>query len=165
MSTYEIVIVGAGISGAVLAERYAAQGKKVLILEKRDHIGGNCYDYYNEAGILVSKYGAHLFHTNFEDVWQYVQRFAEWYFYEHRVLAKVDGQLVPIPVNITTVNKIFGVNIQTQAEMQAWLNSHQLPFTDPQNGEEAALARVGKVLYEKMFKNYTKNSGINTLPS
>lgn len=155
-SKYQIIIIGAGISGAVLAERYAALGKKVLVLEKRDHIGGNCYDYYNENGILVSKYGAHLFHTNYEDVWAYVNRFSEWYFYEHRVLAKVDGQLVPIPVNITTVNKLFGLNIQTEEEMKKWLDEHQVKNENPQNGKEAALARVGEVLYEKMFKNYTK---------
>jgi UDP-galactopyranose mutase len=152
----EIIIVGAGISGAVLAERYAAIGKKVTVLEQRNHIAGNCYDYYDRDGILVSKFGAHLFHTNYEDVWKYVNRFSEWYFYEHRVQAQVDGQLVPIPVNITTVNKLFGLSIKTEEEMKKWLDKNQIKFANPQNGEEAALARVGKVLYEKMFKNYTK---------
>lgn len=90
----DIITVGAGISGAVLAERYASQGKKVVVLEKRNHIGGNCYDYYNDHGILVSKYGAHLFHTNFEDVWEYTQRFTKWRPYEHRVVAKVGEVLV-----------------------------------------------------------------------
>jgi UDP-galactopyranose mutase len=152
----EIIIIGAGISGATLAERYASVGKKVLILEKRDHIGGNCYDYYNEAGILISKYGAHLFHTNDQEVWSYVKRFADWYKYEHRVLAKVDNQLVPIPVNITTVNMLFNLNLRTEIEMQRWLNSQTIKNDEPQNGREAALARVGPILYEKMFKNYTK---------
>lgn len=156
MSNAQILIVGAGISGAVLAERYAKQGKKVLVIEKRDHIGGNCYDYYNEAGILVSKYGAHLFHTNYKQVEEYVKQFAEWYPYEHKVLAKVDGKLVPIPVNITTVNMLFGENIQNTEEMRHWLDKHQVKNDNPQNGKEAAEARVGKVLYEKMFKNYTK---------
>lgn len=156
MPTPQILIIGAGISGAVLAERYAQLGKQVLILEKRDHIGGNCYDYYNDDGILVSKYGAHLFHTNEKDVWAYVQRFGEWYPYEHRVLAKVDGQLVPVPVNITTVNRLLGTQIKSEAEMEAWLAAHQVPNPDPQNGKEAALARVGPALYEKIFKNYTK---------
>ena len=155
-SAAEIVIIGAGISGAVLAERYAALGKKVLMLEKRPHIAGNCYDYYNDDGILVSKYGAHLFHTNDDEVWKYVQQFSEWYPYEHRVLAKVDGKLVPIPVNITTVNLLFDLHISTEAEMQKWLDEHQVHNDYPQNGKEAALARVGEVLYEKMFKNYTK---------
>lgn len=154
---YDIVIVGAGISGATLAERYVSQlNKKVLLLEKRDHIGGNCYDYYNDDGILISKYGAHLFHTNFEDVWQYVQQFSEWYPYEHRVKAYVDGQLVPVPVNITTVNMLFGENIRNEQEMNEWLEKHQVHNSNPQNGEEAALARVGQILYQKLFKNYTK---------
>jgi UDP-galactopyranose mutase len=156
MSRFDIVVIGAGISGATLAERYASQGCKVLVLDKRDHIGGNCYDFQNEHGILVSKYGAHLFHTNFEDVWQYVNRFSDWYRHEHRVLARVDGKLVPIPVNITTVNAIFNKNIRTEAEMQEFLDSVQVRCPHPKNGEEAALARVGHVLYEKMFKHYTK---------
>lgn len=151
----QIIIVGAGISGAVLAERYATKGKKVAIIERRDHIAGNCYDFYNEAGVLVSKYGAHLFHTNYDDVWDYVNKFSDWYFYEHKVLASVDGRLVPIPVNITTVNEIFGLNIKNEQEMDQWLQQNQIKNDCPKNGEEAALARVGPVLYERMFKNYT----------
>ena len=151
-----IVIVGAGISGVVLAERYASLGKKVLVIEKRDHIAGNCYDYYNEDGILVSKYGAHLFHTNFSDVWNYIHRFSDWYAYEHKVLARVDGMLVPIPVNSTPVNKLLKLHIRDEAEMKMWLAENQIHNPSPKNGKEAALARVGQVLYEKMFKNYTK---------
>ncbi|WP_324719551.1 UDP-galactopyranose mutase [Salinimicrobium sp. HB62] len=156
MTTTDILIIGAGISGAVLAERYAAIGKKVLILEKRDHIGGNCFDYLDENNILVSKYGAHLFHTNHEEVWKYVNRFAHWYKWEHRVLAKVDGQLVPIPVNIKTVNQIFDLKISTEAEMEEWLEKNRIEFTNASNGEEAVLNKLGYELYEKMFKHYTK---------
>ena len=152
----EIVIIGAGISGAVLAERYANKGKKVLILEQRDHIGGNCYDYIDENGILVSKYGAHLFHTEYQEVWDYVNQFAEWYPWEHKVLAKVDDQLVPIPVNITTVNKLFNLSIKNEEEMIEWLENNRQKIEDPKNGEEAVLNKVGPVLYEKMFKHYTK---------
>lgn len=152
----DILIIGAGISGAVLAERYASIGKKVLILEKRNHIGGNCYDYIDDNGILVSKYGAHLFHTQEEDVWKYVNRFGDWYDWEHKVIAKVDGQLVPIPVNITTVNKIFDLDLSTQQEMKDWLEKNRSPIEDPQNGKEAVLDKVGPVLYEKMFRHYTK---------
>lgn len=95
---YDIIIVGAGISGATLAERYATQqNKKVLIIEKRNHIGGNCFDFYNEDGILVSKYGAHIFHTNYDDVWEYVSKFTNWHPYEHKVLSFVDGKLLPSP--------------------------------------------------------------------
>lgn len=152
----DILIIGAGISGATLAERYASIGKKVLVLEKRGHIAGNCYDEYDENGILVSKYGAHLFHTNDDGVWEYVQRFAEWYPWEHEVIARVDDKTVPIPVNINTINILFGENITTEEEMKAWLDKNRIPFDVPKNGEEAVLNRVGPVLYEKMFKHYTK---------
>lgn len=153
---YDIVIIGAGISGAVLAQQAAAAGKKVLVLEKRNHIAGNCYDYIDENGVLVSKYGAHLFHTNDEGVWEYVNRYSAWYPWEHRVLAMVDGELVPVPVNITTVNKLLGTNMSTEEEMKAWLGEHTVSNSNPTNGKEAALARVGEYLYEKMFRHYTK---------
>ena len=156
MINANIVIIGAGISGAVLAERYARLGKKVLIIEKRDHIAGNCYDYIDDNGILVSKYGAHLFHTNEEDVWQYVNKFTQWYPWEHKVVADVEGQLVPIPVNITTVNTLFGTTITNETEMKEWLDVNRLAIHEPKDGREAALNKVGPVLYEKMFRHYTK---------
>lgn len=156
MIKYEIIIVGAGISGSVLAERYAKQGKKVLVIEKRDHIGGNCYDYVDENGITISKYGAHLFHTNDEEVWNYVNQFSEWQHWEHEVLAKVDGKLVPIPVNRNTVNLMFDQNLKTDQDMADWLELNRIPFSNPSNGEEAVLNKVGPQLYEKLFKHYTK---------
>jgi len=156
MKNFDIVIIGAGISGAVLAERYATIGKKVLVIEKRNHIAGNCYDYLDENNILVSKYGAHLFHTNEEDVWEYVNLFADWYSWEHKVIARVDDKTVPIPVNITTVNTLFDTNITTEAEMSEWLERNRQPFLHPSNGEEAVLNKVGEELYNKMFKHYTK---------
>jgi UDP-galactopyranose mutase len=156
MEHIDILIIGAGISGAVLAERYASIGKKVLVLEKRNHIAGNCYDYYDENGILVSKYGAHLFHTNEEDVWEYVNRFSDWYPWEHKVVARVGDKTVPIPVNITTVNTLFDVNITNESEMKEWLDSHKEQIAKPANGEEAVLSKVGPQLYEMMFKHYTK---------
>jgi len=152
----DIVIIGAGISGAVLAQQYAAMGKSVLVIEKRNHIAGNCYDYIDKNGILVSKYGAHLFHTNEEEVWEYVNRYCNWYHWEHKVVAKVDDDLLPIPVNITTVNKIFGLNIASEAEMKKWLDENREAYLNPANGKEAALNKVGAVLYEKMFRHYTK---------
>jgi UDP-galactopyranose mutase len=153
----DIIIVGAGISGAVLAERYASvMKKKVLVVEKRGHLGGNCYDFTDKAGILVPKYGPHFFHTNYEDVWKYVQRFTDWTGYEHRVLSRVDGKLVPVPVNIKTVNIVFGLNLRTEAEMNEWLGKNVDKIKLPKNSEDSALSRVGRVLYEKMFKNYTK---------
>lgn len=152
----DILIIGAGISGSVLAERYANSAKKILLLEKRDHIGGNCYDYLDENGIRVSKYGAHLFHTNFEEVWKYVNQFSEWYPWEHKVLAKVDGKLVNIPINISTVNQIFRLTIKTEVEMKEWLEANRVKIENPSNGKEAVISKVGNVLYEKMFRHYTK---------
>ena len=156
MTNFDILIIGAGISGAVLAERYASAGKQVLIIEKRDHIAGNCFDYYDENEILTSKYGAHLFHTNDHGVWNYVNQFADWYTWEHKVVAKVDEHLVPIPVNITTVNTLFNAEISSEKEMQQWLSENRINYNPPKNGEEAVLNRVGEVLYDKMFKHYTK---------
>ncbi|WP_394773070.1 UDP-galactopyranose mutase [Flavobacterium sp.] len=156
MKNIDILIIGAGISGAVLAERYASIGKRVLIIEKRNHIAGNCYDYIDENGILVSKYGAHLFHTNEETVWKYVNQFSKWYNWEHKVVARVDDKTVPIPVNITTVNELFNTNISSEEEMKNWLEENRTAIESPSNGEEAVLNRVGPVLYEKMFKHYTK---------
>lgn len=151
------VIIGAGISGAIMAERFAnILNKKVLLVEKRNHVAGNCYDYIDGNGILVPKYGPHFFHTNYEDVWEYINKFTECLPYEHRVLSYVDGKLVPIPVNIETVNKIFNFNIKTEEEMMRWLAETTEKIGNPKNSEESALARVGKILYEKMFKNYTK---------
>ncbi|SFH80346.1 UDP-galactopyranose mutase [Halpernia frigidisoli] len=156
MIDFDILIIGAGISGSVLARQYAELGKSVLIIEKRDHIAGNCFDYYDKNGILTSKYGAHLFHTNDEEVWEYVNKFSTWYPWQHKVIARVDDKTVPIPVNITTVNTLFGENITTEREMQDWLQRNRVAFDNPKNGQEAVLNRVGEVLYDKMFRHYTK---------
>jgi UDP-galactopyranose mutase len=154
----EILIVGAGISGAVLAERYATVlNKKVIIIDKRDHIGGNCFDFIDINGILVPKYGPHFFHTNDEEVWKYVNKFSTWHKYEHKVLSNIDGQMfVPVPVNIDTVNKIFSLNLKNEEDMIKWLSANTKSISNPKNSEESALKRVGKVLYELLFKNYTK---------
>lgn len=152
---YDIIAVGAGISGATLAERYAQIGKKVLIIDKRNHIGGNCHDYTNEHGIRVSKYGPHYFHTNDEGVWKYLQNFSAWTPFEGKALSVVDGKKVPMPVNIDTVNTLFNLNLQTEDEMKAWLATETIDIAEPKNSEESALRRIGKTLYEKMFKNYT----------
>lgn len=155
---HQIVIVGAGLSGATLAERYACiLNKKVLVIEKRDHIGGNCHDYLDAAGILVPKYGPHFFHTNSQTVWDYISQFTRWHPYHHRVLSYVgEGKYVPVPVNIDTVNHLFDARITDEAAMIAWLNTHRSSIENPRNSEESALNRVGKALYEKMFKHYTK---------
>ncbi|MBF0564424.1 MAG: UDP-galactopyranose mutase [Nitrospirae bacterium] len=154
---YDVVIVGAGISGAVLAERFASVcNKKVLVLEKRPHVGGICYDFIDKHGILVPLYGPHMFHTSYENVWRYLSAFTGWLPYEHKVKSCVDGKLVPVPVNISTVNDIFGLHIQTEEEMVRWLDENTVKIADPQNSEEQALSRVGPILYEKMFRHYTR---------
>lgn len=156
MEESDVIVVGAGLSGCVIAERMATVlNKKVLVMEKRNHIGGNCYDYVDENGILMNKYGAHLFHTNDEDVWEYINKFDTWVRWEHKVVGWIDNQLVPIPANITTVNQLCGQHIRTEDEMNQWLKQNQVVFDEIKNGEEMALSRVGPELYEKIFKEYT----------
>lgn len=156
LSDFDYIIVGAGISGLTIAERITnTKNKPVLVIEKRNHIGGNCYDFYDKAGILVPLYGPHFFHTNSEKVWNYVSKFTKWRKYEHKVLALVKGRFVPVPVNINTVNILFKENIKDEKEMIKWLSNEQVKIASPQNSEEVALSRVGKRLYQLIFKNYT----------
>jgi UDP-galactopyranose mutase len=151
------LVVGCGISGITAAERIASLGKRVLILEKRDHIGGNCYDYIDpKTGILVNKYGAHLFHTNNKQVWDYINRFSKWIRWEHQVLSYVEGQFIPIPVNITTVNRLCGQNLQNSEEMDRWLSKNQVKYDKIENSEQMAKSRVGETLFSKMFEPYTQ---------
>jgi len=150
-----VLIVGAGLSGCTMARTFADKGISVHIIEKRNHLAGNCYDEINEHGIRVSKYGAHLFHTNSERVWEFVSRFAEWVPWYHKVIGTINGTHFPIPVNITTVNTLCGEDMKTEEDMKEWLNQNTIPNSDPRNSEEVALKRVGPVLYEKIFKEYT----------
>lgn len=157
LQKYEVIIVGAGLSGIVLGEQFSSKlNKKVLIIDKRDHFGGNCFDYVdNETGILMNKYGAHLFHTNDEEVFKYINKFCKWKKWEHKVLGLIDNEYVPIPVNITTVNKLCNENITTESEMDDWLHKNQVKYDEINNGEQMAKSRVGEVLYDKIFKHYT----------
>lgn len=153
---YDVIIIGSGISGLTIAERFGVKNKKVLVIEKRNHIGGNCYDYYNKDGLLIPKYGPHFFHTNSKRVWGYVSRFTDWHRYEHRVLSAVTNNIyVPVPVNINTVNILFNLKINSERQMRVWLENNTLKIKNPKNSEQAALRRVGKSLYEKLFKKYT----------
>jgi UDP-galactopyranose mutase len=153
---FDYLVVGAGFSGSVIAERLANQmGKKVLVVDKRSHIGGNAYDHYNESGVLVHKYGPHIFHTNSRDVFEYLSQFTEWRSYEHRVLASVDGQLVPIPINLDTVNQLFGLNLSS-FEVESFLQSQAEPREQILTSEDVVVSKVGRVLYEKFFRNYTR---------
>ncbi len=160
---YDYLIVGAGFAGCVLAERIASQlDKKILIVEKRHHIGGNAYDFYNEEGLLIHKYGPHWFHTNSKYVFDYLSQFTFWHMHEHRVRSCVDGQLYPIPINMDTINQLYGLKLTKPEEVQAYLNSVRIPIDKPANAEEWVLSQVGKDLYEKFFKGYTiKHWGIH----
>jgi UDP-galactopyranose mutase len=153
---FDYLIVGAGYAGSVLAERLArVAGKKVLIIDKRPHIAGNAYDHYNDQGILVHKYGPHIFHTNSREVFEYLSQFTEWRRYEHRVLASVDGQLVPIPINLDTVNKLYGLNL-TSFQVEEFFKSVAEPRKEIRTSEDVIVSRVGRELYEKFFRNYTR---------
>jgi UDP-galactopyranose mutase len=153
---FDYLVVGAGFAGATIAERLAAHaGKRVLICDKRPHIGGNAYDHYDEAGILVHKYGPHIFHTNSRDVFEYLSRFTEWRPYQHRVLACVDGQLLPIPINLDTVNRMYGTEY-TSFELEQFFASVAEPVTRIRTSEDVIVSKVGRELYEKFFRNYTR---------
>jgi UDP-galactopyranose mutase len=153
---FDYLIIGAGFAGSVLAERLAnVSGKKVLICDKRNHIGGNAYDHYNEHGVLVHKYGPHIFHTNAREVFDYLSRFTEWRPYEHRVQASVDGQLVPMPINLDTINKLYGLNL-TSFQLEEFFRSVAEPREQLRTSEDVVVSKVGRELYEKFFRNYTR---------
>lgn len=153
---FDYLIVGAGFAGCVLAERLARGSKKrVLICDKRNHIGGNAYDHYNEAGILVHKYGPHIFHTNSREVFEYLSRFTEWRSYQHRVRASVDGQIVPIPINLDTINALYGLNL-TSFEVEEFFRKVAEPREQIRTSEDVVVSKVGRELYEKFFRNYTR---------
>ena len=151
----QILIVGAGLSGCTLAEQFAKHGHIVKIIEKRDHIAGNCYDYRDDTGILMNKYGAHLFHTNSVRVRDYVKQFAVWVPWKHTVIGRIGDTYFPIPVNIDTVNTLCHTHIQNENEMREWLAAHVVPCQDPRTSEDIALRRVGPELYDMIFKEYT----------
>ncbi len=153
---FDYVIAGAGFAGSVLAERLASQAhKKVLIIDKRNHIGGNTYDYYDEHGILVHKYGPHIFHTNSPDVFDYLGKFTKWRPYEHRVLASVDGQLVPIPINQNTINCLYGLSLNSD-EVAEFFNAKAEKKSLIKTSEDVVVNSVGRELYDKFFKHYTQ---------
>ncbi len=151
----DYLIVGAGLTGCVLAEKLARQrNKTVLIVDKRDHIGGNCYDYYDQSGILVHKYGPHYFRTDNKQVMDYLSRFTEWRHHQYKILASVDGQLVPLPINLDTINTLYGLNLSS-FELKDFFEKVRKPVLKIKTSEDVVVNQIGQELYEKFFKGYT----------
>ena len=156
LAQFDYLIVGAGYAGSILAERLArGSGKHVLLVDRRPHIGGNAYDHYNQDGILVHKYGPHIFHTNSKEVFDYLSRFTPWRQYQHKVLASVDGQLVPIPINLDTINKLYGLNLNS-FQMDEFLAARAEKKGEVRSSEDVVVSKVGRELYEKFFRGYTR---------
>jgi len=154
---YDYLVVGAGFAGSVLSERLASQhGARVLLIDRREHVGGNAYDEPNSAGILYHKYGPHIFHTNSEQVFDYLSQFTQWRPYEHKVRAAVRDKLVPIPINRTTLNELFGLNLQTDEEAAEYLASRAEPVDEICTSEDVVINAVGRELYELFFRGYTR---------
>jgi UDP-galactopyranose mutase len=153
---FDYLIVGAGFAGITLAERLATQlNKRILLLDQRAHIGGNAYDYYNEDGLLIHKYGPHIFHTNAKRVFDYLSQFTKWRPYEHRVRASVEGQLVPIPINLDTINQLYGLNLNA-FEVEEFFQKVAEPREEIRTSEDVVVSRVGQDLYRKFFRGYTR---------
>lgn len=168
MSDYKYVIVGAGLSGLTIAERIANElDEKVLIIEKRNHIGGNVYDFYQDD-ILIQKYGPHIYHTNEKKVHDYLSQFTEWSEYVHRVLSFVDGKLVPMPICIDTLNKLYNLDLDEDS-MKEWIDEHKEDIDEIKSSEDVVLKNAGRDIYNKLFKNYTEKqwgtSAANLSPS
>lgn len=154
---YDFLIVGAGFAGSVMAERIAGQlNKRVLLVEKRNHIGGNAYDEYDEHGILIHKYGPHIFHTNSKEVFEYLSKFTEWRFYEHKVLAKLNNELYPVPINRITINKLYNKNFTNEDEVAEFYHSVREKRNPILNSEDIIVNQIGRDLFVKFFKHYTK---------
>ena len=152
---FDFLIVGAGFSGSVCARQLAEAGQRVLIVDKRDHVGGNAYDCFDSHGILIHPYGPHIFHTNSKKVFEYLSRFTDWRFYEHRVLASVKGKLLPIPINKTTINQLYNQNLD-EAGVEEFLAKARLPKTEIKTSEDVVLNSVGNELCDLFFRGYTK---------
>lgn len=151
----DILIVGAGFAGSVCARVLADAGRQVLVIDKRNHIGGNAYDCYDAHGVLIHPYGPHIFHTNSKRIIEWLSRFTEWRFYEHRVLASVEGLLLPIPINRTTINKLYGLSLD-EAGVAEWLERVREPRDPIRTSEDVVLNSVGRDLCEKFFRGYTR---------
>ncbi len=149
------LIVGAGLAGLTFANLLAQnENNKILIVEKRHHIGGNAYDSYDENHILIHNYGPHIFHTNNQKVWNYLSQFTKWHDYQHRVLSFVDGQLIPMPITLETINQLYNTNL-SQGEMVDFIEGQKEKVAQIKSSEDVALSNAGRDIYEKFFMNYT----------
>jgi UDP-galactopyranose mutase len=154
--TFDAVVVGAGFAGAVMAERLANEdGMHVLVVERRPHIAGNAYDEYDDAGILVHRYGPHIFHCNSAEIFAYLSRFTAWRPYEHRVRAMIGGQALPFPINLDTINQLYDVHL-TSAELPAWFAAVAEPRERLVTSEDVVVSKIGRELYETFFRGYTR---------
>lgn len=158
--TYDWLVVGAGLTGAVVAERISTQlGKRVLVVDRREHVAGNAYDAPNERGVWTHVYGPHLFHTKSEKVWRYLSGFTRWRPYEHRVLARVGGKLMPVPFNLDTLHALFPSGEAGRLErklLEAFERGAHVPVLRLREHEDADLRRVGQVAYDALFDGYTR---------
>ena len=152
---YDALVVGAGFAGSVVAERLGSAGKSVVVVNKRPHIGGNAYDEYDKAGILIHRYGPHLFHTNALHVAEYLSRFTEWQPYEHKVLSSVQGVLYPVPINQTTINRLYGLSLDDSGIL-AFLEKVREKRDPIRTSEDVVLNSVGRDLCDKFFRGYTR---------
>jgi UDP-galactopyranose mutase len=155
VARFDYLIVGAGFAGSVCAQQLAEAGSSVLLIDRRPHIGGNAYDRRDEHGILIHPYGPHIFHTNGKRIFEYLSRFTHWRFYEHRVRAVVAGRSYPIPINRTTINRLYGLNL-AEDQVESYLATVRVPREPIRTSEDVVLSSVGHDLCEKFFRGYTR---------
>ncbi len=151
---FDVIIVGAGFAGSVCARELADSGMNVLIIDKRDHVGGNAFDTFDSQGVQIHPYGPHIFHTNSKRIFDWLSRFTGWRFYEHRVLASARGQLLPIPINLNTINRLYDFNLDSEGVAQ-WLEKVREPLTEIRTSEDVVLSSVGRDLCDLFFRGYT----------
>jgi UDP-galactopyranose mutase len=157
MSGYDVLVVGAGYAGSVMAERFASVcDMRVLVVDRRPHIAGNAYDYVDEHGVRVHAYGPHIFHTNAAHIVDYLSRFTRWTPYEHRVVAEVGGRRLPVPINRTTINELYGLDLRNDAEVEEFYAARRERVERVSTSEDAVVAKVGRDLYERFFRGYTR---------